>query len=839
METPHPGPDSRVVPIACIGGPGLWPFVVQLRRVLTASVLALVAFGLLLAGTGAAHAQDGAGGLDGTFGIAPSRPGDRVMYALHMVRIEEGEKGGWAYDAGARLEVERLGDRVLPVDGQPQVVSSFASTWTTRDIDWGDWLYDWQMEAAMSAMQARFEQMPDYSDYDGAMDEEDWDQYAEDMEEYGEDMAEWGEALGDVFADMWGLSPRIVGEPWHVAHIDAQDRVVATTRAGSIEDLPGRRLADDLGLDPVTTVVTTFGPSTSPCGFRSDLQGATVDLAKVVRVQGDCPPAGGHFGTSPDNLTSDRFLAVGHDVVQGRPTVVFAHEDGADNLRLWFADDTPYPVRMVVPVLVYEDYYVHLLYEMTEYQPGTLQPAQAPDAVGQAPRLAHGPDATGLEHPFTLQQALVATATDPEDQQARDWIGAHPDHAVDEARFLRLTDDSGGDMQRWTFTLVSGGDALHVEATRGAPYEGPAQDQWPDQVPPIGLDSLPEQADPVRAVIDNGVVVHSATGSSTGRVSADQMPGDLPRVADVLALWRADGAGAGGLPGWSFHLRPDGSTWMAVGVAEAYTTGTATVDDEDDVTTLRYSMYGVGPDGSFLFVEEAPARYDVPPQDDPDGMPNADPESDDDWNDPDGYALASLGYWSFPETKTTAAVTAAAGLVGLIAYALLPAKFGALGLFSRIGNAQVLEHPLRQQITDLVAAEPGIHFQELVRRLDAGRGTMEHHLRKLVAAEVLTMQVSQGFTCFFPKGKVDRHLMAAAPVLKSDGARQVLQCIQDQPGRAALDVANAIGLTPSTVNYHLKRLVASGLVSHERRGRFILLTPTPLGTQALGAWGRT
>ncbi|MEK6974851.1 MAG: winged helix-turn-helix transcriptional regulator [Candidatus Thermoplasmatota archaeon] len=792
------------------------------RRLLTALLVAFGAFGLLLAGTGAATAQDAKGGLDGTFTIAPSRPGDRAVYALHMVRIEEGEKGGWAYDAGARLEVERMGDRVIPVDGKPQVASSFASTWTTRDIDWGAWIAEWQLEAAMAALEASMDEMPEYGE----------DMSAQDWEDWGEAMGEWGESLGAIFSGTWGVD-RIKGEPWHVAHIDAQDRVVATTRAGSDPDLPGASLAADLGLAPTTTVVTKFGPSTAPCGFHSGLQGTIIQLSHAVQVSGNCPPAGGHFGTAPDNVTSDRYIAVGHDVVQGRPTVVFANEDGADELRLWFAEDTPYPVRMIVPVQVFDDYFVHLLYEMTEFQQGTLQGAQAPAAPLLAPRLVHGPDSTGLEHPFPLAAALEAARVDRENTEVKDWMAAHLDAAIDEARFLRLRDDDNVIQERWTFTLVSGSEALHVTATKGAPYQGPTN-TWPGQVPPVPQGTVPPEAN---SLFDDGVFVEGQAGSSNGRIAVEQMPLTLPRVADLLELWRSDGAG-GGVPAWSFQFRPDGSSWIAVGSAEAITTGGGT-GEPDAETTLAYSLYGVGPDGSFLFAEESPARYEVPASEDPDAMANADPESDDDWSDPDGFMLASIGYWAFPETKTAATVTAAAGVIGIVAYALLPAKMGALGLFSRIGNSEVLDHPLRAQIATLVEAEPGIHFQELVRRLDAGRGTMEHHLRKLVAANVVSAQATQGFTCYFPKGKVDRHLMAAAPVLKSDGARQVLQCIQEQPGRAAQDVAAVTGLTPSTVNYHLKRLAQSGLVSSARSGRFTLLTPTPLGTQALGAWGRT
>lgn len=805
----------------------------ETRRILTALLVAFAAFVLLLAGTGAAAAGgEGANGLEGSFGVAPSRPGDRAEYTLNMIKVDRPDgDSGWAYDAGARLTVERVGDRVIPVDGVPQVTASFASTWRISDVDWSAWSLDWGMDAG--DWQDFADDMEDMADdcEDAA---EDWEEAAEEYEGYGDygdfgtgwmDCMDW---LDTFFTD---FEP-IQGEPWHVAHVAPDGRVVATTRAGTDPGLPGARLARSMGLEPSTTVVTLAGPSSAPCGFHSDLQDALQPLANKVRVQGDCPPAGGHFGTPPGNLTSDRFVAIGKDVVQGRQATVYGHEGGARNLRLWFAADVPYPVRMVVPVFLAKDYPVLLLYEMTQFTPGTLQEGHAPAAPLPVPRLPSGPDATGVEHPFPLAAALQAAIADQQDPSVGQWYVAHPDAAVDEASFVTLREGTTVQDQ-WTFTLVSGGDAMHVTATRGAPYEGPAAG---DQA---GAGSLFGRVPPgtVPAPVDDGVVVRGQAGGSGGRIAPAQMPADLPRVADLLALWRSDGAG-GGTPAWSFLLRPDGSSWLAVGWAEAVTTGRGPNPNDEGNTTLSYAYYGVGPDGSFRFVEESPARYDVPPE--AEAGPSAyDPEDDDDWSNPRGFAVASIGYWAFPETRTTATVTAAAGLIGLLAYALLPAKFGALGLFSRIGSGEVLDHPMRAQIASLVEAEPGIHFQEIVRRLDAGRGTTEHHLRKLLSANVVSAQVAQGFTCYFPKGKVDRHLMAAAPVLKSDGARQVLQCIQEQPGRAALDVAGVTGLTPSTVNYHLKRLVASGLVSNERRGRYLLLTPTPLGIQALGAWGRT
>jgi DNA-binding transcriptional ArsR family regulator len=312
------------------------------------------------------------------------------------------------------------------------------------------------------------------------------------------------------------------------------------------------------------------------------------------------------------------------------------------------------------------------------------------------------------------------------------------------------------------------------------------------------------------------------------------MPATLPTVPALLQRWEAIRGSGSDPSAWAFQLGDgESGSWDAAGHADSLN------------GSLSYSFLGLRPGGAPLFLEETDGPDHPPADDSPDSYGSAyHPDlGSPDWNDPRGFSMASM-VWTFPKPETTAAVSFGAALVGLVAYVLWPALksvpgLGAMGLFSRIGPDEVLDHPLRAQIVSLVESEPGLHFQELARRLETGRGTLEHHLRKLVDANLVVPQSSRGFTCYFPKGKVDRHLMAAAPVLKSTGARQVLQAINSGPNRAAQDIAETTGFTPSTVNYHLKRLVGAGLVLSQRVGRFTLLAPTTLGQQALSTWSGT
>lgn len=203
----------------------------------------------------------------------------------------------------------------------------------------------------------------------------------------------------------------------------------------------------------------------------------------------------------------------------------------------------------------------------------------------------------------------------------------------------------------------------------------------------------------------------------------------------------------------------------------------------------------------------------------------------------DDEVRSTGGVFGVPPGTATAAAAGVGLLGGLAAAAYLmwpKLKFLGAGLYSRIGRDDVLAHDVRRRIRDEVAAEPGIHFRELKRRLGVGRGILEHHLDKLVDADVLSEASSTGYRCYFPHGRVDRQVMQAAAALRSDTARTLLRAVAARPGASLSDLARAAGMATSTASYHLDRLVEAGLVAKGRDGSKLSLRVTPTGRTALG-----
>jgi predicted transcriptional regulator len=60
--------------------------------------------------------------------------------------------------------------------------------------------------------------------------------------------------------------------------------------------------------------------------------------------------------------------------------------------------------------------------------------------------------------------------------------------------------------------------------------------------------------------------------------------------------------------------------------------------------------------------------------------------------------------------------------------------------------------------------------------------------------------------------------------LKNPTARALVQHLLDHPGDGQKEVAEALGMTASTINWHVKRLEEAGLVIKVRDGKHVIYT---------------
>jgi DNA-binding MarR family transcriptional regulator len=566
-----------------------------------------------------------------------------------------------------------------------------------------------------------------------------------------------------------------------------------------------------------------FGGRGGVCGMRNALQdGADPEQPLVVR--GDCDYLDGDA-----NLT---YGFAGRRTVHGERTWVFREPD-RPYLQLVAAEDKPFPLRVTAALsdMIYDGFLGHermYTLDLERYDagegaytwPSASLVQSGPGLPALVPRAPHLVDTSGYPFPFAFDDAYAAAVRDAGSDSLAPFVRAHPSAYVAEAYSQEWLDTNGATHYAWFFVATDG-----TAWTGRSVEDGPrqlAQDLW-----------LPEasgRGPVVRTWIpDDGSGERDWPGHY---LTPDRLPPLLPSAADLLARHRfvenRDIPGAHYL-GWRLTCGTpacfQGDLWMGAGYeAERFTPSSVPVLTPSghgvDVAILSVGLDGK-PLARWAYTSDRPAFTVTGSQHTADG---------DFTLATSAVSSAALGPWVAPGPAAATGL----GLLGLLASALYyfwPHLKGlALApLFSRIADDEVLDNPNRARILDLVRAQPGVHFQDLVRQAAVGRGTLEHHLRKLEAAGLVTIKRSKGYACCFPKGAVDRRLMEAAPVLRSEGGRAVLRAVAKRPGASSRDLAGHLGFAPSTVSYHLKRLESAGLVSPDPAVGARL---TPLGEQA-------
>lgn len=615
---------------------------------------------------------------------------------------------------------------------------------------------------------------------------------------------------------------------WSEAFIDAAtDEVVARAYASGSEagsHTTGIPFTDELpfvsevGADETylsSSARREYGPANVPCALRSELQGNAVPIDGFVRVQG-CGKKGATVA----------FHSLGLRPLKGHDSLVL--EAGEIGMRLWYQAGIPYPVLYEYDIGTPDEESWRMVGFTPGDQPLVPGPVPAPvqlPAIAQASTSKYGPGLDGFPHPFTVDQAMQEAQA--RSQVVADFLASHPDWFLRNAEYEQHEQDDMVTGQ-WSLSLRGGEDELRVEVP-----QPPAQDTRPPSDADRMLGTLPLEEAPVDAYVPS-VSVRDGLHEEPAWPEACR-PAALPSIASVAAQWAAlERRAALEANAYGFSL------WCYGADAEVVPRALVTAGDarfihpdapgpasqgEAQKTEQVLTMLLVSGDGEDVELETS--NVVLTESWGGNGAP-ADAE------DPEGIQRSSVGAWAVPSKPVAASITFVSILAGVLYWLWPVVKAGPLGLFSRLQAPDLLDHPVRKELLQRIEAQPGLHYQDLVRAMGKGKGAIEHHLRKLQEGGLVKSIASGGYTCFFPVA-FDRRLTAAAPALKSAGARKVLAAIQANPGASAMAVGAATGLSPAAVNHHLQRLGAAGLVDVLRNGRSLSIQPTALASQVAAA----
>lgn len=130
----------------------------------------------------------------------------------------------------------------------------------------------------------------------------------------------------------------------------------------------------------------------------------------------------------------------------------------------------------------------------------------------------------------------------------------------------------------------------------------------------------------------------------------------------------------------------------------------------------------------------------------------------------------------------------------------------------------------RTTIADAVELHPGLHFNEIVRRLDLAPGQVQYHLKQLRADDVVIAEPLYGRTHYYPPSYSEWERRALALLRRETAGDIVAYLLVNERTRPSV-LTDDLDIARSTLEWHLDRLMAHDLVEKEYDGGRVILRP--------------
>lgn len=134
----------------------------------------------------------------------------------------------------------------------------------------------------------------------------------------------------------------------------------------------------------------------------------------------------------------------------------------------------------------------------------------------------------------------------------------------------------------------------------------------------------------------------------------------------------------------------------------------------------------------------------------------------------------------------------------------------------------------KRQIRTHVYANAGIHFNELVRESAFAPGQIQYHVRRLIDEGKLVRHEFYGRTHYYPP-EYDEQEQAMLALFRRETAREIVVYLIEHEPTGPSEIADALEIARSTLEYHLDRLVERDIVEkkYDERNRVTLRLANP------------
>lgn len=155
---------------------------------------------------------------------------------------------------------------------------------------------------------------------------------------------------------------------------------------------------------------------------------------------------------------------------------------------------------------------------------------------------------------------------------------------------------------------------------------------------------------------------------------------------------------------------------------------------------------------------------------------------------------------------------------------------------------RALDHALdldsRRAIYDMICSRPGTFLRELERELGMQVGMLSYHLRVLAEAGMVRAEQEGNHLRYFPSDGFILNDRKALSYLRNRTSRAILIHLLDRGSMGFTELLGPVGVSKSTLSYHLKRLAAAGLITVKKGEGMTVTAKDPERLVNLLVWVR-
>ncbi|MFX1275421.1 MAG: winged helix-turn-helix transcriptional regulator [Promethearchaeota archaeon] len=137
----------------------------------------------------------------------------------------------------------------------------------------------------------------------------------------------------------------------------------------------------------------------------------------------------------------------------------------------------------------------------------------------------------------------------------------------------------------------------------------------------------------------------------------------------------------------------------------------------------------------------------------------------------------------------------------------------------RLSLDDVLENENRNKIIDIILDEPGIHFNELLRKTDLAAGNLVWHLEILSKYKIIGKKDIGRYVAYFPYYPKNPISNLDLKLQKSKLTLQILEMIEEKPGIWNSIIKKKMNVDHKTIYYHTSKLIELNLIIVKKDGR--------------------